>query len=208
MTKAAPRVVLGSLLVVASLLATRRASGQETQSPNAGQSPTEADSLPFRRGQWGAVFAINDGTVGLGALWFRSARMAWLVDAGINAFWHESESSYFGDSDYRDVFVRLRAGPRRYHSIAAGAAAYLGAGLSGGYGWSVGDDAHRQTWQAGAYGELGGVYFVTRRLSLGAQVELSAAYYISHETRSQVESRDRVVSVGTGPIQIVGALYF
>jgi hypothetical protein len=207
MTKASPRVVLVSFLVVASLLATRRATGQEPESPNAGP-PTEADSLPFRRGQWGAVFAINDGTVGLGALWFRSARKAWLINADVNALSSETESSYFGDSDYRDVFVNLRAGPRRYHSIAAGAAAYLGTGLTGGYSWALRDDVHRQTWQAGAYGELGALYFVTRRLSLGAQVELFASYYMSHEISPMDESRDRSVSVGTGPIRIVGALYF
>ena len=211
MTKSAPHLTLASLLLVASLVSTRRVTGQETPpSPNAQQPQVAVDSLPFREGQWGAEFAINDGTFGLGVLRFRSARRAWLLDASIGASWSHTEGGFSGEETGRSVFVRLRAGPRRYRPIASGAAAYLGTGLTGAYAWSVDGISRRQLWDAGVYGELGAVYFVTRRLSLGARVEAAASYAVSRQTASNpsFDYRDSRFSVGLTPVRIVGALYF
>lgn len=211
MTQSARHITLASLLVVANLVPARRLTCQETQgAPNTGQLTAVADSLPFRAGQWGAEFAINDGTVGLGVLRFRSQRKAWLVDAGIGASWSETESPFVGEQSGRSVFVRLRAGPRRYHPLAAGSAAYGGMGLSGAYAWAAYGDVRARSWEASAFGEIGAVYFVTRRLSLGAQIELTATFSSTRETSpsSPFVRRDRRVSIGTRPVRIVGALYF
>lgn len=210
MTKSAHHFTLASLAIVASVLPARRATGQEAQRPpNAVPPAAVADSLPFRAGQWGAQFAINDGTIGLGVLRFRSARKAWLLDASLGASWSDIESP-FDDDIRRSVFVRLRAGPRRYRPIATGSAAYLGMGLTGSYGWLASDDTRAHTWDAGVFGELGAVYFVTRRLSLGAQVEVSGSFAESHQRYSSPPGafRDRHVSINVRPVRIVGALYF
>jgi hypothetical protein len=211
MTKPARHLVLASLLVAASLLlSTRRLTGQEAQAPPNAPPAAMADSLPFRAGQWGAEFAINDGTIGLGVLRFRSEQNAWLLDAAVSASWSDSESSFSGDDSENTVFVRLRTGPRRYRPITTGSAAYLGMGFTGSYGWIRGGDYRSQMWDAGVFGELGAVYFVTRRLSLGAQIEGMGVFSATHRTYSDppVAERDRRVSIGVRPVRIVGALYF
>lgn len=210
MTKSARHLALACLLVAASVLSTRRVTGQEVQGPPNASPAAVADSLPFRAGQWGAEFAINNGTVGLGVLRFRSARKAWLVDAAVDASWSDSESLFGGAESGRSVFVRLRTGPRRYRPIATGSAAHAGMGLTGAYAWAVDGDLRQRTWQAGVFGELGAVYFVTRRLSLGAQIEVSARYSASRSTSPSypVIARDRRFSIAMQPMRIVGALYF
>jgi hypothetical protein len=88
---------------------------------------------------------------------------------------------------------------------------YLGFGLTAGYGWAgANDNDWRRTWDAGLFGELGGVYFVTRRLSLGAQGGLSATFVDSRQRSSSPfgSYRDRIVSLQLRPVRIVGGLYF
>jgi hypothetical protein len=211
MTKSPHHLTFASLLVVASLLPPCEARGQEAQAPpNAVQPAAVSDSLPFRAGQWGAQFAIDDGTAGLGVLRFRSARHAWLLDASVGASWSDGESSFIGDQSRTSVFVSLRAGPRRYRPIATGSAAYLGMGLRGAYGWDASDDDRVEFWNAGVYGELGAAYLVTRRLSLGAQVQIDAGFTLSRRRSASPAfvERDRRVSIGVSPVRIVGALYF
>lgn len=210
MTKSAYHLTLASLVVLTSLLA-QQAPSQETQgSPNATQPPATADSLPFRRGQWGAEFGIDDGTVGIGVLRFRSPRKAWLIDGAVSAGWSDIESSFGGDDDRTSVFVGLRAGPRSYRPIATGSAGYIGMGLSGGYGWAASAGNRYRSWDAGAFGELGAIYLVTRRLSLGAQVEIYGAFSWSHQRFADppAVTRDRRLTIGVRPPRIVGALYF
>ena len=205
------RYLLTSLLLVASVVATGRVMGQETTtppSPNAG-SAMALDSLPFRRGQWAAEFGIDDGTYALGVLRFRSARTAWQLNANGAADWSKADAP-FDASSGTSVFVNLRAGPRRYRPLAPAVAAYVGMGLAGGYLWSERTDNWRRGWNAGVFGELGGVYFVTRRLSLGARVEASAGYSEHRQASASypVPHRDRHFSVGLNPVRIIGALYF
>ncbi len=209
MTKSARYLPLASLLLVASLVSSRRVSGQETQpSPNAEPSTT-VDSLPFRGGQWGAEFGIADGTLGLGVLRFRSTRTAWQLNGSFTAGWTET-TGIFGEESGMNVFVDLRAGPRRYRPIAAGVAAYVGTGLFGGYGWSESNDGWRRSWSAGVFGEVGGAYFVTRRLSLGARVDAWTRYTEFRQASASFpgQQRDRQFSIGLSPVRIVGALYF
>jgi hypothetical protein len=210
MTNSTYYLARASLVVVVSVLPSRQAAAQEAQRPpNVAQPAATADSLPFRAGQWGTEFAINDGTFGLGVLRFRSARKAWLLDASVGALWSDIESS-FGDHTGRSIFVRVRTGPRRYRPMATGTGGYLGIGLTGSYGWTASDDTRAHVWDAGVFGELGAVYFVTRRLSLGAQVELHAAFSEAFQRSSTPAfgSRDRRVIIGVRPVRIVGALYF
>lgn len=210
MPTSAPHLTLASLLLLASLVMTRHVTGQETQiqpSPNA-ESSVAVDSLPFRRGQWGAEFGIDDGTVGLGVLRFRSTRTAWQLNASIGADWSKSSAPF--DASMTSVFVNLRAGPRKYRPLAPGVAAYVGTGLIGGYSMSDRSDSWRRGWNAGVFGELGGAYFVTRRLSLGARVEASAGYseFRQASTGFSGVQRDRHFGIGLSPVRIIGALYF
>lgn len=210
MTTFASRAPLASLLAVASLVFPSQVVGQETQRPtNAEQPAATVDSLPFRRGQWGAEFGIDDGTVGLGVLRFRSKRTAWQLNGNFAASWSKSDP-YFGDQSEKDIFINLRAGPRRYRPIAADVAAYVGMGLVGGYGWSDGTNNWRRTWNAGVFGELGGAYFVTRHLTLGARVDASASYAEYRQASSLFPEiqRDRRFGLGVSSVRIVGGLYF
>lgn len=171
--------------MVATFLLARPVAAQEAQRlPNADPPAAIADLLPFRAGQWGVEFLVDDGTAGVGALHFRTPRRAWLLDASVAANWYDAESSVIGNQSGVSVFVRVRAGPRRYRPIAAGAAAYLGFGLTGGYGWARAGDYRRQVWDTGVFGELGGVYFVTPRFSLGAQVSGYGTFSGSHQRSS------------------------
>ena len=210
MTTSSHRLTLVSLLLAASLVSTPRVTGQERPAtPNVEQPAMAIDSLPFRRGQWGAEFGIDDGTVGLGVLRFRSTRTAWQLNANGAVDWSKSDPP-FDDFSGTSVFVNLRAGPRRYRPLAPAVAAYVGTGLTGGYLWSKYTNSWRRGWSAGVYGELGGVYFVTRRLSLGAQLQASASYFEHRQTSASLPTihRDRHIGIGLSPVRIVGALYF
>ena len=202
--------MLVSLLLVASLVSSPRAIGQERPAPpNVGQPAVAIDSLPFRRGQWGAEFSIDDGTVALGVLRFRSARTAWQLNANGAVNWSKSDPPFDAYSG-TTMFVNLLAGPRRYRPLAPAVAAYVGTGLIGGYLWSKYTDGWREGWNSGVYGELGGVYFVTRRLSLGARVQASASYGEHRQASVGLPTvhRDRDFGIGLSPVRIVGALYF
>lgn len=215
MTTTRQRAALLSLAGFASLLAAPTALGQAPAEPNVPPPPAVRDSLPFRAGQWGAEFMIDDGTVGLGVLRFRSPRRAWMLDASFSAHWYEANSPYSLDGSGTSVFVGLQAGPRRYRPIAQEVATYFGFGLTGSYGWSGRDDDQgSQRWGAGVFGELGGVYFVTRRLSLGAQATVSADWFSTrYRSPSPPPSPptvtwERRASLSLSPVRIVGALYF
>ena len=205
MPNSASYLSLAGLVLAASLGSTRHVSCQEPRpQPNA-----MGDSLPFRRGQWGAEFGIDDGTVGLGVLRFRSTRTAWQLYANGAADWSKSDAP-FDASSGTTMFVNLRAGPRSYRPLAPAVAAYVGTGLIGGYLWSKQTDSWRRGWNAGVFGELGGAYFVTRRLSLGARVQASVAYSEHRQTSVVYPTlhRDRHFGIGLDPVRIVGALYF
>ncbi len=207
MPTSAPHLTLASLLLVASLVMPRHATAQEQPAPTAAPS-VGVDSLPFRRGQWGAEFGIDDGTVGLGVLRFRSTRTAWQLNAHMAADWSKSTTPFQGSETH--VFVNLRAGPRKYRPLVQGVAAYVGTGLIGGYSWSERSDSWRRGWNAGVFGELGAAYFVTRRLSLGARVDASASYLEFRQASVSFAGvqRDRHFSIGLSPVRIVGGLYF
>lgn len=215
MTTIRQRAALLSLTGFAGVLAASTAPGQDPAEPNAPPAAAVRDSLPFRAGQWGAEFMINDGTTGVGVLRFRSPRRAWMLDASFSGDWYEEKSSYREDEWGSSVFGRLRVGPRRYRPIAEQAATYVGFGLTGSYGLAArGEIDRRETWDAGVFGELGGVYFVTRRLSLGAQGSVYATWGdVRYRSASPPPfppfvSWNRGASIDVRPIRIVGALYF
>lgn len=210
MTKSSHRLALVSLLLAATLVSSPRVTAQESPAPpNVEQPALAIDSLPFRRGQWGAEFGIGDGTVGLGVLRFRSTRTAWQFSANGSADWSKSDPPHeeFSGST---LFVNLHAGPRRYRPLAAAVGAFVGTGLAAGYTWWEFNDSWRRGWNAGVYGELGGVYFVTRRLSLGALIQAGASYGEDRGASASLPTvhRDRTFAIRLSPVRIVGGLYF
>jgi len=213
MTKFAHCLTLVSLLVAESLVLPPRGTSQESPAPPNVEQPAGAiDSLPFRRGQWGAEFSIDDGMFGLGVLRFRSPRTALVLNASVGASWAETEGLGGGEGPQSEtsIFVSVHAGPRRYRPIVTAAAAYVGTGLTGSYSWGEDGNSRRRMWRAGVFGQLGGVYFVTPRFSLGARVEASASFSASRQTASIIgySYRDRRFSIGLAPVRIVGGLYF
>jgi hypothetical protein len=206
MTKSRSNLTLAGLIALAGF-APSQVSAQDPGLPNAGEATVRRDSLPFRAGQWGAEFAVENGTLGLGVLRFRSPRRAWLLDGAVTAHWSDFKSS-IGDRTGTDVFVRVRVGPRKYRPVRTGIAGYVGMGLTGAYGWHGGDADRTHAWDAGVFGELGAAYFVTPHLSLGGRVDAFARYGEFRLRAPQGAWREREVSLGARPVRIVGALYF
>jgi len=148
-----------------------------TQSP-----PT--DSLPFHRGQWAGQFAGGWDFASAGLLKFRSPKKALVVDIRIEGGHGEdlvtdSAGTHWGGvGSHADV--SLWFGWRRYHSAGSRVAAYHSWGLLAGFTHSVavepGFRSIANGWNGGVFGDFGGSYFLTPRLSLGATVTGAIRY--------------------------------
>lgn len=190
----------------------------------------QADTLPFRRGQWGAEFAVAN-FAGIGALRFTSPRSAWLLDVQGRIRRESGDTddpttvNVVSDSEY----AQLRLGWRRYGVLAPRVVRHAGVGVLASRG------ANRQQVGAfavslpfvprleksastslGAFAELGAQWMITPKLSLGASYMAS----ISGEWTS-VESTLFTTQGGTrstrsvdgytaalGPLAIRAAVYF
>jgi hypothetical protein len=137
-----------------------------------------ADSLPFHRGEWVAQFAggLNFGSVGV--LKFRSPHKALVLDIRIEGGHGEdvatdSTGTHFdGVGSHADLVLRF--GWRRYHPAGPKVAAYHSWGLLAGFTHSVavqpGFRSIANGWNGGVFGDIGGSYFLTPRLSVGATI--------------------------------------
>ena len=182
------------------------------------QAPTAGpDSLPFHAGQWGTEFVAGGQFVGIGALYFHSSHSAWTADVSAGTSRLRSTGT-FGQRESSSS-GGLRVGHRWYRSLGRGVAAYFGGGLSGtgtrtttqlAFGQEIRDSRR----SLGAFGALGGAYFVTPHLSLGGGVGLDAGW--DHLTSSRpIDSAgnlERSTATGyfasLGSSQLFAALYF
>ena len=182
-----PRPAFARLLVAPLLLA-----GLLHAAPVAAQSADSVPALPFRRGQWGAEIDVVSNFSNIGFLRFRSERSAWLLGLSFGGGRSRSELDVPDDTldqtrEYDNVSASISAGLRRYRPIAAKAAAYTTVGASvGGHNASVEYDngetyGDSQSWHAGVFGQLGGSWFVTRNMSLGASYRTGLSYRWSRD---------------------------
>lgn len=168
----------------------------------------QSDSLPFRRGQWGVEFGVNEGSIGLAVLKFRSPHRAWLLNLTGSASWTEQEGDI--DRSSSEFHISARFGPRRYRQLVEDAAAHAGVGLLGTYRRADGTIQSR-VWSGGVYAEVGAIYLVTSRLSLGGQVQATVDYQWAqarYPADTPLFIRDRSFNIGLRAPRIVGALYF
>ena len=203
------RVVCVSLLVIGGPLAAQDAR-------------SGVDTLPFRPGQWGALFR-SDGSsyVSAGVLRFSAPARAWALDARFNGSFRSQESegeTASSDSRQSTVGLSLRAGRRAYSPLGRAVSAYRGVGLSAGLDrarsrYRSGDflsSSGQWGWSAGAFAELGAEYLVTPRLGLGAVGSADLLYSERRGRPSDDASRfvDRGIGVSASLLAFVLSLYF
>jgi hypothetical protein len=198
-------------------------------SSSAAAAAQQADTLPFRKGQWGAEFAASN-FAGIGVLRFTSPKNAWLLDVQ-GRIRRES-----GDNDdpstpniiRDDDFAQVRVGWRRYGVLAPRVVRHLGVGVLasrasadqqvGAFVVSVPFlplQSHAST-SIGAFAELGAQWMITPKLSLGASYMASVSgEWTSVKTTSftpqgstrSTRSVDGYSGV-LGPLSIRAAVYF
>jgi hypothetical protein len=182
------------------------------------QTPSPADTTPFRSGQWALQFTAGSTFGSLGALRFTSPRKAWLLDLRVDGG-HSHNRVTTPTGPAREAFtswadVTLRVGPRYYAARGNRLVSFAGVGVVGGFthdagGEEGGPSAESNGWTAGAFGDLGATYLVLPRLGLGGTATLSAAYSRS-TSRTSGGSRARHWDYRiTGPaLALVATLYF
>ena len=186
------------------------------------QSPSPADTIPFRRGQWALQFTAGSTFGSLGALRFASPRKAWLLDLRVDGgHSHDHVTIPTGPTtdttlDRFDSWANatLRVGPRYYTARGTRLVSFAGVGVIGGFthyadGEEGGSAWERNGWTAGVFGDLGATYLVSPRLGLGGTATLSAAYS-RWTSRGSGGARSRRWNYRiTGPaLSLVATLYF
>ncbi len=140
-----------------------------------------ADSLPFRAGQWGAEFSVNQSFGSAGLLKFRSKRTAWMFDIS-TSIRSGTHSGNLSGTDHSAADLRI--GPRWYRPIASRLFQYASLGPSVGYSRDESSSESGNTRNTftqrstsyGLFGELGAGWLVSPQLSLGASWGARAGY--------------------------------
>ena len=161
------------------------------------------DTIPFRRHQWAAQFAGGTSFASLGVLRFTAPTRAWLLDFRFTGG-HSHDKDYVHDTLVGDGYtskanVDARIGRRFYQGRGKSVVSFQTIGLLGGFAHAC--SALKQPpfsggscsngWTAGAYGELGGAYLITRRFSIGGTATVAFSYQRMTASASggQVEKR-------------------
>lgn len=189
----------------------------------------QADSLPFRAGQWGVEFTAADFS-GVGALRFTSPRHAWLIDAQ-GQFVRQN-----GDTDQLSRFetlvdsdaLQLRLGWRRYTAMAPRVVRHVSVGVLGRYASSEQNPSAFQisppfafqsttTRSGGVFAEVGAQWMITPNLGLGAAWSANAQFGETKIERLSAaagaqpvreKSTVNTLSGSLGGLSIRGTVYF
>lgn len=156
-----------------------------------------------RPGSWAAEAVVSPYGVGPSLLRFRSTNGAWILGAIASGYQRHQESdelridrkiSYFtadariGYRHHGGSGTTPRCGPSR------------GAGLLGAHTRASGGS---RGWSAGAYGELGIVYFHSPHVSFGSAGEVRGAY-----ARSTGRVRSREIYMRATLVRALATVYF
>ena len=175
------------------------------------------DSLPFHRGEWAAQFAGGGNFTSLGFLEFRSPKRALVLDIRVSGGHSEqlrtdSTGKHFSGAESHAT-LSLRFGWRRYHPVGPKVAAYHSLGLLGGLSHNVavvpGLRNTANAWNAGVFGDIGGSYFLTPSLSVGATISADIRYsdVYTHDSRN-LKNRGWDLEGSAPGVGFVAALYF
>ncbi len=187
--------------------------------PSVALQAQTADSTTFRAGQWGAEFAMG-GFSSLGVLRFSTPRRAWIgaVTGRLENVERESDPSSPPFPPFGFAFERsgidLSLGHRWYRDIAPRVQQHvtLGALISGARQNRVAPrqaDVSENSVGGGAFADLGAIWMVTQKLSLGAA--WNAQLVLGRTTTNGLpEQRQTTTSttLSLGQVTIRGALYF
>ena len=146
------------------------------------------DTVPFHRHQWAAQFAGGTSFASLGVLRFTAPTRAWLLDFRFIGG-HSHDRQYLADTLVGDGYrsnanVDARIGRRFYQGRGKSVVSFQTVGLLGGYAHAcqafsqppVSGHSCSNGWTAGAFGELGGAYLITRRFSIGGTATVAFSY--------------------------------
>ena len=144
------------------------------------------DSIPFHQRQWAAQFGGGTSFLSLGFLRFTTPSHAWLVDFHFNGG-HSHHYAYANDTLTAQGFssvanVNTRVGRRFYQTHGKAVVSFQTLGLLGGFAHQCSEStppsfgACTNGWTAGAFGEIGAAYMVTRRFSVGGAGTLAFSY--------------------------------
>lgn len=146
------------------------------------------DSIPFHQRQWAAQFAGGTSFASLGVLRFTAPTRAWLVDFRFTGG-HSHDRQYVADTLVGDGYtsnanIDTRIGRRFYQGRGKSVVSFQTVGLLGGYAHRcqafkqppVSGGSCSNGWTAGAFGELGGAYLITRSFSIGGTATVAFSY--------------------------------
>lgn len=175
-----------------------------------------ADTLPFRPGQWAAVFAADRNLNTLGVQYFRSARTAWTFDYGLNAGSFRQEVVDDQERDDTHTGGTFRLGLRRHAVAHERAVRFFGGGVTASGGrtrseLSNGITTTNRSLAGGVFGELGAQYHATRYLALGAVGSVAAQFTDSRSkgtTPAEMDVRTRGWDATAGALRLFGVLLF
>jgi hypothetical protein len=169
--------VFRSTVWCALVLSPTLATGQETAS----------DTVPFRAPQWAAQFAGGVTFPSLGVLRFTAPSHAWLLDFHFSGG-HSHDRAYANDTLLADGYtsnasVDARIGRRFYQGRGKSVVSFQTVGALGGFTHDCSASTEpfagsscANGWTAGAFGELGAAYLVTRRFSIGGAATVLFSY--------------------------------
>ena len=158
----------------------------------------QAQSLPFRAGQWGAEFQSGDLTTA-GAMRFFSPRTALVLNVGILNIETEEEVTTTGggsgtESENALSLYAARLGFRTYTPIAHRVAGFWTVGVELARGsqeqfvpspFGGGVQVEQTETQIGAFGQLGADYHITNNIAVGMAFDLVFARVTGEEKDPQ-----------------------
>jgi hypothetical protein len=183
----------------------------------------QPDSTTFRRGQWGTEFALGSSYQSLGVLRFATPARAWIGYLGVSVNdtrgddQTNSEGFPVGTSSSSLRRGEVRVGHRWYRPLADHVAQHLTIGaLASSTRQASGPNALPNLEQsesgAGVFADVGALWFVTPRLSLGAAWTTEATF-TREKARGGFLPEDATRSTSLtrlrfGQVRVQGALYF
>lgn len=184
-------------------------AGHALRAQTAGDSTTAI----FRPGQWGLEFLPGTTFSEAGVLRFVTPARAWVLDGSANVDWNNTSSGFAGSNGSGQLtIISARLGPRWYRAVGAQAARFVGLGVSGSYGRSrntAGTTLRTQSWAAGAYGEIGMQYMLTRHIGLGGRGSVLGSHIDDRATNVSSNITQRTTDFHLGfALQVTGTIYF